>query len=84
MDFETLKIALENGHQFPCEYTFKFVVPQARVDEVRSLLPGARLSEKASQNGNYVSVTLRSTLASADAIVDVYRRAAAIEQLIAL
>lgn len=75
---------LDEQNAWPAEYVFKFIVPAARLDEVRHLFGQAPLMERASRNGNYVSITATMLIYSSDEIVAMYSTAAKIEGLIAL
>ena len=71
--YESLKTALEEHYDFPCSYTFKFVVPKERSEDVEKLIEGATISHRPSSNGKYVSVTLVAVMDSSEAVLDVYR-----------
>ena len=66
-------------------YTFKFIVPAARVTEVEAVLPaGATVQHRASSGGKYVSVTGMVEMPSADAVLAVYDAARSIDGIIGL
>lgn len=75
---------LDEHHDWPCDYTFKFVVPCDRQRDVEGLLSGAAVAVRPSKKGNYVSVTLTAHLKSPDAVIAVHQKAAKIAGLIAL
>ena len=75
---------LDDYHSWPTLYVFKFIVPKGKEDDLRQLFPLHTPSEKESKNGNYTSLTLQMMMPSADAVIDVYKKAAVIEGLIAL
>ena len=75
---------LEGSHQFPDEYTFKFIVKPEHQTRVESLLPGADIKLKPSSGNKYVSVTLSRVMATSQEVVEVYKEANKIEGIIAL
>jgi uncharacterized protein len=75
---------LDQHYSWPSLYIFKFIVPKNKVDELKSLFPMHTSTEKASNQGNYVSVTLQMMMPSSEAVIDVYQQASTIEGLIAL
>jgi hypothetical protein len=81
---EHFKKLLQEHHDWPCRYQFKFVVTAEREQDVRALLPDAEISVRPSRNGKFVSVTMIALLQSPDEVVEVHTRASAIDGLIAL
>jgi hypothetical protein len=75
---------LEQHYSWPSLYVFKFIVPAGREDEVKSLFPMHTASEKLSKQGNYISVTVQAMMQSSDAVIEMYKRAALIEGIVAL
>ena len=75
---------LEGTHEFPDNYTFKFIVKPEHQAKVESLVPGADVRVKPSSGNKYVSITLSKQMASSQAVVDVYKQANTIEGIIAL
>lgn len=78
------KEKLEGTHKFPTLYMFKFIVPDPKKEEVKSLFPGHDVSFKPSSKGKYVSVTAKAMMSSSDAIIEVYEKASQIEGILAL
>ena len=81
---EEFKAILDQEHQWPGWYLFKFIVPRGKGDEVVALFPNAKTSIKASSKGNYRSVTSKMMMLSSQEVLDIYERAAEIEGVIAL
>jgi hypothetical protein len=81
---ESLREKLDQHYSWPSLYTFKFIVPKGKEQEVKNLFPNHEASERQSKNGNYTSVTLNMMMSSSDAVIDVYQKASSIEGLIAL
>lgn len=82
-ELERLKSLLETEHNWPSTYHFKFIVPFEKLPEVEALFPKQNLNKKASQKGNYVSVSLDIHLETADHVIAIYQRASTIHGLIA-
>ncbi len=81
---ESLREKLDQHYTWPSLYTFKFIVPTERVEEVKKLFPRHESTEKYSKNGNYTSVTLLMMMQSSEAVIGVYNLASGVKGLIAL
>lgn len=81
---EEFKQKLEEVHQFPTLYMFKFIVTEDRKEEVQALFPNNELDLKPSSKGKYVSVTAKVLMPSSDKVMEVYKEASKIKGLIAL
>ena len=83
-----LKIALDQVHDWPSMYLFKFIVPSdnQKVANVEALFNAktAEIRLRQSKNGNYTSVTAREVMTSAEEVIAYYKKAYQIEGLIAL
>jgi putative lipoic acid-binding regulatory protein len=79
-----LKLVLDETVSFPSEYLFKFIVPLSEVHQILFILNGMEIEQKASSNGNYISVSAKSVMNKSDDIVIVYQRAAVIKGVISL
>lgn len=80
----SFKIQLENEYEWPALYTFKFIVPQDKINEVRDLFERHEVSERKSSKGTYVSLTSKIMAKSSDEIIEIYVAANEIEGIIAL
>ena len=78
------KKLLEDHHEWPCHYLFKFVVPVEHELKVRALIDGAEVATRHSKNGRFVSVSITAKMESPAAVVAIHELAASIEGLIAL
>lgn len=86
-DYEQFKKKLEEEHSFPSVYMFKFIVPadNQKIALVESLFTEeADVSQKISSKGTYYSLTATQVVMSADEIIEIYKKATAIEGLMAL
>lgn len=79
-----LKLVLDETVKFPSEYLFKFIVPISEVHQILFILQGMEIEQRASANGNYISVSGKQTMQSSRDIIVVYERAAAIKGVISL
>ena len=83
-EISRLKQLLENNHNFPTEYMFKFIVPQTKEQEVKNIFPYENVRMNFSKRGKYISITVELYMESAEAVLQVYAAANNIEGLIAL
>lgn len=83
-DSSEFKALLETEHEWPCTYTFKFIVPEEQKAEVQKLFPKHEIQERKSAKGNFISLTINIEMDSADVVVAIYEQAAKIPKLIAL
>ena len=79
-----LKKLLEEQHNWPCEYQFKFIVPSQSVNKVEALFPNNQCNKKSSQKGKYISLTVDVHLDSADHVIAIYQKASTIKGLMSL
>lgn len=79
-----LKLVLDETVAFPSEYLFKFIVPIAEVHKILFILQGMEIEQKASTNGNYISVSAKMVMQKSEDIIIVYERAAVIKGVISL
>ena len=75
---------LDKFYAWPALYTFKFIVKTGKENELRALFPLHTDTSRPSKNGNYTSVTFQMMMPNAQTVIDVYKKAAVIEGIIAL
>ena len=75
---------LDQEHQWPTWYMFKFIAPRGKEQQLVALFPDGKASVKASSKGNYRSVTSKIMISSAEEVLDIYQKAREIEGVIAL
>lgn len=75
---------LDQHHAWPSLYIFKFIVPSGKELQVKELFPLHTTTERASKQGKYTSVTVQMMMPSAEEVIEIYKKAAEIEGLIAL
>jgi putative lipoic acid-binding regulatory protein len=83
-DLTKLKSLLDEEHEFPFHYTFKFIILTENKDELLSLLKEHNITEKLSKNGKYTSITSHTSMNSSDEIVEVYQVASTVEGIFSL
>lgn len=83
-DIDAFVEKLENNHEFPGHYTFKFIVKPEHQSRVEALVQEAEIKLKPSSGNKYVSVTIKAHMETSMAVVDVYKEAKKIEGIISL
>jgi putative lipoic acid-binding regulatory protein len=78
-------VLLDNEYEWPAKYTFKFIVPAGKEEEVKDLFQGDfDFNEKSSSGGKYTSTTTYAIMPTAEAIIAIYETASEIEGIISL
>lgn len=75
---------LDEHHQWPCPYMFKFIVPTEKLDDFKTLFPDEELALRESRTGKYTSVTMETTMCSSQSVMEVYEKAAQIPGIMSL
>ena len=84
-DFEQFRKLLDEQCQWPSVYTFKFIVPKAKAEELLAVFSSCpEVSVRESSQGKYLSVTANLIMSSSNAVVAVYEAVGEIEGIIAL
>ncbi len=81
---ESFKSALNDNHEWPCYYTFKFIVPKDKTREVLDLFADDPVSERESKSGRFISYTMEMHVESADHVLSLYNRVSHIKGVITL
>ncbi len=84
---QSIKEKLQQYEDWPILYMFKFIVPSdmqkiARVEALFSAT--AIVHRKESKNGRFVSITAKQHMHMPEQIIELYRKAAKIEDIMAL
>lgn len=82
-----LRKQLDDTHQWPCSFSFKFILPanERAVAALKSIFSDlAQFSERPSRNGNYTAFTIVETVGSAEDVFARYESASAIKGIISL
>lgn len=86
--YTSLKLKLEENHNFPEDYVFKFIIPsnQEKITEILRLYDGMKytLSNRDSKNGKYTSLTINAFVMDADQVIDLYKKVAEVEGVMML
>lgn len=78
------KDQLDKIHEWPSLYTFKFIVPSGKEDEILKIFPMHDVVQKSSSKGNYTSLTAKIMAPSSDEVIRIYEEAHKVEDVIAL
>ncbi|TVM17974.1 DUF493 domain-containing protein [Oceanidesulfovibrio indonesiensis] len=81
---ESLRKKLEECHEWPCRYMFKFIVPQEQSHQLCAVLDMMPACERASSSGKYVSITIEEKMSSPDEVVMIYQKASTVPGVLAL
>ena len=82
--WERFQTLLDDQNSWPTEYTFKFIAPAEKVDELKAVVGQVDLAVRESRKGNYLSVTAVMNMHSSEEVVAVYKAAGGIEGVISL
>lgn len=86
--YKSLKEKLEEQHNFPEEYLFKFIIPNdsEKVTEILRVFDELKytLSNKESSAGKYTSVSVDCFVLDADQVIRIYKQVAEIEGVMML
>lgn len=83
MDINNFKNLLEDQHEFPTQYLFKFVAPETVYQDVVNFLSDDT-TFKESRTGKYISISSRVHVQSADEVIDIYQKVSTIKGVISL
>ena len=84
--YESLKVQLEESSDWPSDYVFKFILKSAEKEkqmQVRRLFDqNVSLAFKSSSKGTYLSVTIKAHMQSPEHVIEIYKEAGKINDLI--
>lgn len=75
---------LDQNHQWPDFYTWKFIVKTESSSQVVALLVGYEVTTKTSEKGTYVSITARKLVQTTDEVLALYHIVASIPGVMSL
>ena len=81
---QKLLALLNEEYDWPCSYTFKFIVPPEKVHILKNIVKSEEAKLNPSRNGKYISVTIKKEMESAEKVIEVYADASTIEGIISL
>ena len=82
-----MRAQLDETHQWPCDFMFKFIVPKGNENEaaLRAIFGfKSKMKMRESSTGKYRSFTILDSVGSADEVFNRYEAAAKISGVIAL
>lgn len=86
--YKSLKEKLENNHDFPEDYLFKFIIPtdEAKLTEIYKVFDGIKftMGNRESKNGKYTACNINAFVLDADQVIRIYQEVARIENVILL
>lgn len=86
--YKSLKEKLENNHDFPEDYLFKFIIPtdEAKLTEIYKVFDGTKftMGNRESKNGKYTACNINVFVLDADQVIHIYQEVAKIENVILL
>jgi len=82
--FQKLKELIESEHEWPGFYTFKFIVPEHKEQELSAHVAEHEVTRRTSKNGSFIAYTTRMHFESAHEVIEVYQRVQEIEGLLSL
>lgn len=75
---------VDEHHEWPCVYMFKFIVKADSQGLVEEKLPEGMISTRKSRNGKYVSITAEVVCDSADRVVEIYKAVSSVPGVMSL
>ena len=85
--YKSLREKLNEQTEWPTVYLFKFIIPadNQKMAQVNELFDGsAQITTRASNKGNYLSISAKEVMMNAESIIVKYKKAAEIEGIISL
>jgi putative lipoic acid-binding regulatory protein len=87
MKKETLnfKNLLDDHHEWPSEYLFKFIVKSPDLSKLMDILDDHdQISKRPSKKGNYISVTSLKIVESSNHVMQIYQKTSVISSIVNL
>lgn len=84
MSDEKFRSLLDESYQWPDFYEFKFIVKIEDKQNILKHLEQFVITETPSKKGNYISISARKLMQSADEVIDTYKLMSGIKGLISL
>lgn len=86
--YASLKEKLENNHDFPEDYLFKFIITsnQEKLTEIYRVFDGMKhtIGSRDSKNGKYTSLSINAFVMDAQQVVDIYQKVGKVEGVMML
>ncbi|WKS94867.1 DUF493 domain-containing protein [Riemerella columbina] len=75
--YASLKEKLNEVHQFPTEYLFKFIIPNdaAKLTEIYKVFDETQntVSTRESKNGKYISASIQAFVLDSEQVINLYK-----------
>ena len=81
---DSFRSSLDDNHEWPCLYPFKFIVPKAQTDAVLALFEVEPIRAKESSSGRFTAYTMEVQVSSSDEVIAIYQRVTQIPNVISL
>ncbi len=86
--YASLKTKLEESHNFPEDYLYKFIFPNenSKLTELYQIFDGIKytISTRESKNGKYISASILAFVMDANQVIELYKKVAEIEGVMML
>ena len=86
--YSSLKEKLEQTHNFPEDYIYKFIVTndQAKLTEIYRVFDGITftMTNRDSKNGKYTAISINAFVLDADQVIKIYKEVGIIEGVMML
>lgn len=86
--YKNLKIKLDENHNFPEDYLFKFIFPNdnLKLTELYQIFDKIKytISTRESKNGNYLSASVLAFVLDSSQVIELYQKVAQIEGVVML
>ncbi len=85
--YDNLKVKLDDVHDWPQPYMFKFIIPadNEKLALVEALFGGeAQVTTRQSKSNKYISITAKEVMLDSDSIIAIYKKAQKIEGIISM
>ncbi len=83
-NLDSFRSALDANHDWPCHYTFKFIVPKAQATAVLELFADDPVQANESSSGRFIAYTMEIYVHSCDEVIALYQRVTAVPGVISL
>ncbi|MGS0747325.1 DUF493 family protein [Halpernia sp. GG3] len=86
--YASLKEKLEQTHDFPEDYLYKFIVTndQAKLTEIYRVFDGTNftMTNRDSKNGKYTAISINAFVLDADQVIKIYKEVGVIDGVMML
>ena len=83
-NLDSFRSALDANHDWPCHYTFKFIVPKDQSATVLDLFADDPVQANESSSGRFIAYTMEIYVHSCDEVIALYQRVTAVPGVISL